>query len=1351
MSARAGALALIGIVVAVGATLVLGRAEPRATSVDAPATQVRGLPTDFVANRGQWDPSIRFAAAAGSTAATFEPAAIGLHARGASIRLEFEDPRRASLVGEGRRPGIYNFFVGDDAARWRARVPAFATVVYRGLYEGVDVRVREDRGTLAYDVLLAAGADLDQVVVRSRGSKLRLARDGGLTIAPGLHQRAPVAWEVLPDGQRQPVESRFRLLGADRYGFAVERVDPALPLVIDPGLEWSTFLGGAGDETIDGVALTSDGSGDVVVAGQTWSPDFPHTSGRHAPVGGTPYVARLNATGTALEYSTFFGGSSNHDVIGLALDDAGRPVVVGDTLSSDFPTTPGAYDRTGGSTNGDYDAYVIKFDSSGSALVFSTFLGGSPGTGSDAAWAADHDAAGGLIVAGVTHASDFPTTPGAYDRTVNAKDVFVSRLDPTGSTLTYSTFLGGDSTDEVFAMDVDRDGFVNLTGKTSSGGTTVATPFPTTPDAFDSTYDWRYADGYVARLKLDGGGAADLKYSTFLGGNQYTEAGTGIAVDPNDPSLVTVSGWTRSGDFPTTPGALLRTHFLPVDASMGFVSRFRLGASNSLVWSTFFGGYGGNAANDVVVNDAGEALIAGVTSAAFAPTTERAFDRVPGAGGSYGNADGIVARLSADGSTLLYSTLLGGSQDDDTAQYAAWAGGNAIVVAGLTNSPDFPVTPGAFDTVYGADGSYSDRGNSPGGTADDAFVARLTLEPPAGGDGTPPGAPTLNGPPEGATFVAPTSVTLDWNDVADESGIEAYFVQVSPNPSFTGEGGLAGTFYEAWVPSSVDVVSRSVSNTGTMYWRIRALDGANNLGPWSAVRSFAVGDSTPPTAPVLESPPNGRRLAPGSVTFGWKHAARAQFYEIQIDTRSDFSNANKIWARALTTNRYTATIAEGKYFWRVSASNQGGSGPWSTVWQFEAKRGEAPAPVPSAGTPAPTSSSGTGPFWFEPDQATTNSGWTAHLTVRLAAPAPAGGAVIPLESSRSYVASVPPSVTVPAGATSATVPVTAASGLERNSKTVVSGVYAGVTQGAGVLVFPGASQSPDLNSLTIAGTTVSFSGGSTIVIPVAAGTTVPGRVTYMPGWFSPPPGRLVALASTNPDLVQVPPHVTIPAGANGADFTVTTAPVSAPTRVTVLAARSVDLRLVLELLPPGSLKSLVLSPTSVPGGGSSTGTVTIGAAAPAEGVAVALASSNTAVATVPASVTIPAGATTASFTVSTRTVSSTQSVTISATSGGATRSASLTVTGAAPAPSDTVSVTRVEYEAANRELRVEATSTSSSATLRAYVNATGELIGTLSNNGGGRYSGQFTWPTNPQTILVRSSLGGSATRTVTAK
>ncbi len=188
-----------------------------------------------------------------------------------------------------------------------------------------------------------------------------------------LWQRPPVAWQRLPSGMRRPVSSRFRVIGEHRYRLEAVGRDATLPLVIDPGLDWATFLGGNGDETVEGLEVAS--GGEFVVAGQTWSPDFPHTGGDLRPIGGTPYVARLNAAGTALVYATFFGGSFNHSVLDLALDSSGRPAVVGDTNSLDFPTTPGAYDRTpGDGSHGDYDAYVIQFNAAGSVLVFGTYL-----------------------------------------------------------------------------------------------------------------------------------------------------------------------------------------------------------------------------------------------------------------------------------------------------------------------------------------------------------------------------------------------------------------------------------------------------------------------------------------------------------------------------------------------------------------------------------------------------------------------------------------------------------------------------------------------------------------------------------------------------------------------------------------------------------------------------------------------------------------------------------------------------------------------------------------------------------------------------------------------------------------
>src|SRR5262249_6473771 len=270
------------------------------------------------------------------------------------------------------------------------------------------------------------------------------------------------------------------------------------------------------------------------------------------PVGGTPYVARLSSTGTTLKYVTFFGGTFNHSVKDVALDASGDPIVVGDTNSIDFPTTAGAYDTPPpGGVRGDYDAYAIKFNASGSGLIFGTYLGGSPNSANlDQAWRVGVDPTGSVIVAGVTTSPGFPTTAGAYSRTLHGRDIFVSRFHPTGAQLAYSALFGGGRYDEAFAVVVDSQGFVDLTGKTSAGASTI-TPFPTTADAFDRTFDGT-ADAFVARFKLDGLGSADLRYSTFLGGTQSIEAGDGIAVDPTDPTFVTVAGFTRSGDFPTT-------------------------------------------------------------------------------------------------------------------------------------------------------------------------------------------------------------------------------------------------------------------------------------------------------------------------------------------------------------------------------------------------------------------------------------------------------------------------------------------------------------------------------------------------------------------------------------------------------------------------------------------------------------------------------------------------------------------------------------------------------------------------------------------------------------------------------
>jgi hypothetical protein len=284
------------------------------------------LPADFIENQGQWNTTARFTAWSGAMNVGLKPDRIELdRVDGTQVALVFEGAsNRVAMIGEAERGTCYNFFIGSEPALWRSQVPAYAAILYRGLYDGVDVRIREEAEQLEYDLLLAPGADLSQVIVRAEASSaLTLDSDGALileTAAGPLRQPPPKTWQVERDGTKRPVECRFHKVSSERYGFEVPKRDSALALVIDPGLEWSTFLGGWNREEIHGVAMARDGSGDVVVAGHTFSTDFP--TAPPGALGTSPlisFVARLNSSGTGLIYATLFGGTHGNVSYGYGL------------------------------------------------------------------------------------------------------------------------------------------------------------------------------------------------------------------------------------------------------------------------------------------------------------------------------------------------------------------------------------------------------------------------------------------------------------------------------------------------------------------------------------------------------------------------------------------------------------------------------------------------------------------------------------------------------------------------------------------------------------------------------------------------------------------------------------------------------------------------------------------------------------------------------------------------------------------------------------------------------------------------------------------------------------------------
>jgi hypothetical protein len=408
------------------------------------------------------------------------------------------------------------------------------------------------------------------------------------------------------------------------------------------------------------------------VAGQTESFDFPTTPGAYDQTRSGNYdafVAKFSATGDSLLGSTFLGGASYEEGISLVLDLSGNSVVMGYTSSSDFPTTPGAYDQT---FNEVLDVFVTKLSALGDSLLWSTFLGGSD---SELGFSLVLDLSGNPIVVGPTKSSDFPTTLGSYDQTLNGLwDVFVTKLSALGDSLLWSTFLGGSYYDCVYSLVLDPSGNPIVVGSTESSD------FPTTPGAYDQTFNG-LLDVFVTKLSALGD---SLLWSTFVGGI-YGDEGFSLVLDLSENPVVT--GYTYSSNFPTTPGAYDQTLNGLWDV---FVTKLSA-LGDSLLWSTFLGGSYYDRGYSLVLDPSGNPIVVGSTESSDFPTTPGAYDQT-----FNGLWDVFVTKLSALGDSLLGSTFLGGSGYDYGQSLVVDPSGNPVVT-GHTESSDFPTTPGAYD------------------------------------------------------------------------------------------------------------------------------------------------------------------------------------------------------------------------------------------------------------------------------------------------------------------------------------------------------------------------------------------------------------------------------------------------------------------------------------------------------------------------------------------------------------------------------------------------------------------------------------------------------------------------------
>jgi len=585
------------------------------------------------------------------------------------LRLEFPGSVTVVPVGEEPMGSITNYVLGNDPSKWRTGLRDCAILRYVDIYPGIDLVYGFIDGNLKYEFVIAPHADPGLIQMSYPDADLIEVHDYLLTLSKNGFTVADTELKAFQEGPRgDSVECAFHSDDANTIVFCVGGYDTSCELTIDPIiLSYATFLGGTLSDR--GLAIAVEG-GFAYVTGDTQSSSFPTVNAYDATynTAGDCFVAKLAADGLSLMYSTFLGGTGTEIGFGIAVED-GFAYVTGYTSSSGFPTV-NAYDSTFG---GGTDCFVTKFAADGMTLIYSTFLGG---TTNDAGYGIAVENSF-VYVMGQTSSSNFPTL-NAYDSTLGgAGDCFVTKFAADGLTLIYSTFLGGTSVSLEYGQGIAvENSLVYVTGYTTSSD------FPTI-NAYDSTYNLG-GDCFVTKLAANG---SSLVYSTFLGGTS-DEEGRMIAVEDG---FAYVTGYTLSSGFPTV-NAYDSTLNGTYDC---FVTKFATDGL-TLIYSTFLGGKDNDIGYGIAVQN-GSAFVTGYTHSSDFPTVN-AYDSSYN-GGTY---DCFVVRFATNGRSLVFSTFLGGANDDYGCKIALENG--SIYVVGQTYSSDFP-TVNAYDSTYNG-GTY---------------------------------------------------------------------------------------------------------------------------------------------------------------------------------------------------------------------------------------------------------------------------------------------------------------------------------------------------------------------------------------------------------------------------------------------------------------------------------------------------------------------------------------------------------------------------------------------------------------------------------------------------------------------
>jgi hypothetical protein len=662
----------------------------------------------FVPNQGQSDSAVRFQTHSLGANFYFTTDSVRL---GSAAQLRFLDTAGEQPVeGQALQPGVVNYLAGANPNQWHSNLPTYAGLAYHGIYPGVDLHWQERDGRLVGTFTAEPGANLQQIRWQYEGvtpqldettGELRLVGEGRAAVI----QTAPAGWQII-NGEQIAVPIDYAL-HEDRVGLVIGRyqLDRPLTLTISltPQIPYPPH-----DLVYD---IVVDAEGYAYITGATASGDFPITPDALQPTNGgqqksDAFIAKLSPDGQTLVFSTYLGGSGDDEANGIVIDSAGQVFITGQTNSLDFPVQNPLQPEMAG----DWDAFLTKLTADGTTLVYSTYLGGnSIEIGTDIAT----DSTGNIYVTGSTWSADFPTANAIQASHGGYIDSFVVKYEPDGSTVSYSTYLGGSAREQGLAIAVSQNGDAFITGDTTS------VDFPVI-NAFQPNFQG-VVDAFVARLTTNGN---ILVYSTYLGGNSI-EVGHDIVLNNGNDAFVI--GHTTSPDFPIVNG------FQP--GMSGGTEAFIVELTpqgNSLAYSSFLGGSGFDIGYDIALDAYENIYMVGWTNSLDFPVVN-AFQPTHTLGN---NMDAFAVKLMADGSALVYSTYLGGTQDDNGRTITV-DNKNDVYIAGASYSLDFPMTNPI-------------QGNNAGEL--DAFISKLSTNGSALEYST-----YLGG---GSAYPAPTDVTV---------------------------------------------------------------------------------------------------------------------------------------------------------------------------------------------------------------------------------------------------------------------------------------------------------------------------------------------------------------------------------------------------------------------------------------------------------------------------------------------------------------------------------------------------------------------------------------------------------------